>query len=73
MENRASVHRLNEEVPKRMLSLFRRDFLNREKHPFYKHGEAALFLARRGREIVGRIMAKIPPPAKPLAHEKLAA
>ena len=43
------------------LILERRDFLNRDKHPFYKHGEAALFLARRDGEIVGRIMASNDP------------
>jgi ribosomal protein S18 acetylase RimI-like enzyme len=39
------------------LIIERKDFLNRKKHPFYQHGEAALFLARRNGEIVGRIMA----------------
>jgi GNAT superfamily N-acetyltransferase len=34
----------------------RRAFLDRNKHPFYWHGDAALFLARRKGEIVGRIM-----------------
>ncbi len=43
------------------LILERRDFLNREKHPFYKHGDAALFLAHRDGEIVGRIMASDDP------------
>lgn len=38
------------------LIIERKQFLDR-KHPFYEHGDAALFLARRGREIVGRIMA----------------
>ena len=36
--------------------LERKEFLNRRKHPFYEHGDAALFLARSGGEIVGRIM-----------------
>ncbi|MEN6457686.1 MAG: GNAT family N-acetyltransferase [Thermoguttaceae bacterium] len=31
-------------------------FLNRRKHPFYKHGEATTFLATRGDETVGRIL-----------------
>ncbi|MFN2541233.1 MAG: GNAT family N-acetyltransferase, partial [Chthoniobacterales bacterium] len=31
------------------------------RHPFYKHGEAALFLARKNGEIVGRIMASDDP------------
>ena len=39
----------------------RREFLDRAKHPFYEHGDAALFLARRGNEIVGRIMASDDP------------
>ena len=39
----------------------RRKFLNRQKHPFYEHGDAALFLARTGGEIVGRIMASDDP------------
>ena len=38
------------------LLLERKEFLDREKHPFYEHGDAALFLARSGGEIVGRIM-----------------
>jgi GNAT superfamily N-acetyltransferase len=43
------------------LLLERKEFLNREKHPFYEHGDAALFLARSGGEIVGRIMASDDP------------
>jgi len=43
------------------LLIERKAFLDREKHPFYKHGEAALFLARCGREIVGRVMASDDP------------
>jgi len=39
----------------------RKAFLDREKHPFYKHGDAALFLAKRNGEIVGRIMASDDP------------
>ncbi len=31
-------------------------FLNRRKHPFYEHGDAAQFLAVRGRQAVGRIL-----------------
>jgi GNAT superfamily N-acetyltransferase len=38
------------------LIIERNEFLDRKKHPFYRHGDAALFLAKRGREIVGRIM-----------------
>lgn len=38
------------------LLLERKEFLDRKKHPFYGHGDAALFLARSGGEIVGRIM-----------------
>lgn len=43
------------------LLIERKEFLNREKHPFYEHGDAALFLARAGGEIVGRIMASDDP------------
>ncbi|MGI8820001.1 MAG: GNAT family N-acetyltransferase [Chthoniobacterales bacterium] len=43
------------------LILERRAFLDRKKHPFYQHGEAVLFLARRDGEVVGRIMASDDP------------
>jgi GNAT superfamily N-acetyltransferase len=43
------------------LILERKQFLDREKHPFYGHGDAALFLDRRNGEIVGRIMASDDP------------
>jgi len=43
------------------LILERKAFLDRKKHPFYQHGEAELFLARRNGEIVGRIMASDDP------------
>jgi len=43
------------------LIIERRAFLNRKKHPFYLHGDAELFLARRNGEIVGRIMASDDP------------
>src|SRR6267143_6234118 len=43
------------------LIIERREFLDRSKHPFYQHGDAALFLARRNGEIVGRIMASDDP------------
>ena len=39
----------------------RKEFLNRAKHPFYQHGDAALFLAYSGGEVVGRIMASDDP------------
>ena len=39
----------------------RKAFLNRKGHPFFKHGDAALFLARKNGEIVGRIMASDDP------------
>jgi GNAT superfamily N-acetyltransferase len=39
----------------------RRQFLDRDKHAFYRHGDAALFLAKRNGEIVGRIMASDDP------------
>lgn len=43
------------------LIIERKAFLDRRKHPFYKHGDAALFLARRNGEVVGRIMASDDP------------
>lgn len=46
------------------LILERKAFLDRKNHPFYQHGDAALFLARsrgRGSEVVGRIMASDDP------------
>jgi GNAT superfamily N-acetyltransferase len=43
------------------LLLERKEFLDRKKHPFYEHGDAALFLAQRDGEIVGRIMASDDP------------
>ena len=43
------------------LIIERRAFLDRERHPFYEHGDAALFLAWRNGEIVGRIMASDDP------------
>jgi GNAT superfamily N-acetyltransferase len=43
------------------LILERKEFLDRKKHPFYRHGDAALFLARRNGKIVGRIMASDDP------------
>jgi GNAT superfamily N-acetyltransferase len=38
------------------LLIERKAFLDRKRHPFYLHGDAALFLARHGKEIIGRIM-----------------
>ena len=43
------------------LLIERKEFLDRKKHPFYLHGDAALFLAKSGDEIVGRIMASDDP------------
>ncbi|HEY2615110.1 MAG TPA: GNAT family N-acetyltransferase [Chthoniobacterales bacterium] len=43
------------------LLLERKEFLDRKKHPFYEHGDAALFLAWREGEIAGRIMASDDP------------
>ena len=39
----------------------RKQFLDPSKHPFYEYGAAQIFLARRGGEIVGRIMASDDP------------
>jgi GNAT superfamily N-acetyltransferase len=35
----------------------RRDFLDREKNPFFSHAEAEFYVARRGHQVVGRIAA----------------
>jgi len=43
------------------LIIERKTFLNRKRHPFYQHGDAALFLAWKNGEIVGRIMASDDP------------
>jgi GNAT superfamily N-acetyltransferase len=43
------------------LIIERKGFLDRKRHPFYRHGDAALFLARQGDRIVGRIMASDDP------------
>jgi GNAT superfamily N-acetyltransferase len=43
------------------LIIERKAFLNRKRHPFYQHGDAAIFLARRSGKIVGRIMASDDP------------
>ena len=43
------------------LIMERKAFLDRKRHPFYRHGDAALFLARKNGEIVGRIMASDDP------------
>jgi GNAT superfamily N-acetyltransferase len=43
------------------LLIERKEFLDRKRHPFYRHGDAALFLARKNGEIVGRIMASDDP------------
>jgi GNAT superfamily N-acetyltransferase len=36
-------------------------FLDRDHHPFYRHGDAQAFLARRDGEVVGRILASDDP------------
>jgi GNAT superfamily N-acetyltransferase len=43
------------------LLIERKEFLDREKHPFFEHGSAEFFLARRGDEVVGRITASDDP------------
>ncbi|MEP6603023.1 MAG: GNAT family N-acetyltransferase [Spartobacteria bacterium] len=43
------------------LLIERKEFLDRSRHPFYQHGDAALFLARKDGEVVGRIMASDDP------------
>jgi hypothetical protein len=39
--------------------MLQRDMISWKKNPFFDHGEAELFLARRGGEVVGRISAQI--------------
>jgi GNAT superfamily N-acetyltransferase len=39
----------------------RKAFVNRRRHPFYQHGDATLFLAKKNGQIVGRIMASDDP------------
>ena len=51
------------------LIIERKEFLDRKKHPFYRHGDAELFLANRGGEVVGRIMASDDPNYNAL-HQK---
>ena len=43
------------------LIIERKGFVDRKRHPFYQHGDAALFLARKNGKIVGRIMASDDP------------
>jgi len=43
------------------LLIERKEFLDREKHPFFEHGRAEFFLARRAGEVVGRIAASDDP------------
>jgi GNAT superfamily N-acetyltransferase len=43
------------------LIIERKAFLDRKRHPFYRHGDAALFLARKDGEIAGRVMASDDP------------
>jgi GNAT superfamily N-acetyltransferase len=43
------------------LIIERKAFLDRKRHPFYRHGDAALFLARKNGKILGRIMASDDP------------
>jgi ribosomal protein S18 acetylase RimI-like enzyme len=53
------------------LLLERKEFLDRTKHPFFEHGDAALFLARSGAKIVGRIMASDDPNYNGLHHSNV--
>lgn len=43
------------------LLIERKAFLDRNKHPFYKFGDAVQFLAKKGGDVVGRIMASDDP------------
>jgi ribosomal protein S18 acetylase RimI-like enzyme len=50
------LHRGTPWVPP--LIMERREFLNRDKNPFFEHAEAEYFLAERDGEVVGRITAQ---------------
>jgi hypothetical protein len=49
----------------------RREFLSRKKNPFFEHGEACLWLARRDGKPVGRISAQIDSLAPPVDGARL--
>jgi GNAT superfamily N-acetyltransferase len=53
------------------LIIERKAFLDRQRHPFYKHGDAALFLARRNGDVVGRIMASDDPNYNSVHHSNV--
>ena len=48
-----------------------KEFLNRKKHPFYLHGDAAMFLALRSGRPVGRILVSDDPNYNAFHHENL--
>src|SRR5437764_14358334 len=50
------------------LIIERKAFFDRKQHPFYRHGAAALFLARKNGEIVVRNMASDDPNQNALHH-----
>ena len=52
--------------------LLQRDVINEKKNPFFGHGEAQLFLARRDGEVVGRISGSIDRDHNTTHHEKTA-
>ncbi len=51
------LHRGTPWVPPLLME--RREFLNRDKNPFFQHAEAEYFLAERDGEVVGRITAQV--------------
>jgi GNAT superfamily N-acetyltransferase len=51
------LHRGTPWVPP--LIMERREFLNRDKNPFFQHAEAEYFLAERDGQVVGRITAQV--------------
>jgi GNAT superfamily N-acetyltransferase len=53
------------------LIIERKAFLNHRRHPFYRHGDAALFLARQNQKIVGRIMASDDPNYNAVHHSNI--
>jgi len=51
------LHRGTPWVPP--LIVERREFLNRDKNPFFEHGEAEYFVGERDGEVVGRVTAQV--------------
>ncbi len=52
------------------LLMLQREVIDRKKNPFFDHGDAELFLARRDGKVVGRISAQIDERQNEFHHEK---